>query len=72
MTETTPKPEADSPPLLVDRSEGILNLTMNRPKRLNGWTRQMMDAIRDALKAAAVDDEVKVVILTGEIGRAHV
>jgi peroxisomal 3,2-trans-enoyl-CoA isomerase len=53
------------PPLLVDKSDGILTLTMNTPKRLNGWTRQMMDAIRDALKTAESDDAVKVVILTG-------
>lgn len=65
MTETTLKPNPDGPPLLVDHSEGILTLTMNRPKRLNGWTRQMMDAIRDAFKAAAENDQVRVVILTG-------
>ena len=65
MTENKSKPKTDNPLLLVDQSEGVLTLTMNRPKQLNGWTRPMMDAIRDALKAAEEDEQVKVVILTG-------
>jgi len=38
---------------------------MNRPARLNGWTLEMMDALRHALLAAANDAEARVVILTG-------
>ena len=52
-------------PLLIETRDGVRTLTMNMPKRLNGWTRKMMDAIRDALKSATKDDGVKAVILTG-------
>jgi enoyl-CoA hydratase/carnithine racemase len=38
---------------------------MNDPKRLNGWTREMMDAIREAMNKAASDDRTKVLVLTG-------
>jgi len=51
--------------LLRDLDEGVLTLTMNNPKRLNGWTMEMMDAIKAAFIDAAVDDDVDVVILTG-------
>jgi enoyl-CoA hydratase/carnithine racemase len=65
VTGSNQTAELKASPLLIDKSDGVMTLTMNMPKRLNGWTRQMMDAIRDALKSAEDNDEVKVVILTG-------
>jgi len=38
---------------------------MNNPRRLNGWTAEMMAAIKEGLKAAAGDDKTRVLILTG-------
>ena len=38
---------------------------MNLPKRLNGWTLEMMDALAAAFARATADDETKVVVLTG-------
>ena len=38
---------------------------MNMPKRLNGWTGPMMDALKAALLEAAEDDACKALILTG-------
>lgn len=38
---------------------------MNLPRRLNGWTLEMMEALFGALTAAGEDDDVAVVILTG-------
>ena len=52
-------------PILVHKNEGVTTLTMNTPARLNGWTRQMMDAIRDGMSAAARDEETRVLVLTG-------
>lgn len=52
-------------PLIVQSDDGITTLTMNTPKRLNGWTGEMMDAIKNALRHAALDDSTRVVILTG-------
>ena len=49
--------------LLRDLDEGVLTLTMNNPKRLNGWTMEMMDAIKAAFKEAATNDDIKAIIL---------
>lgn len=40
-------------------------ITLNRPDRLNAWTPRMSLEVRDALHAAAGDDGVRVIILTG-------
>ena len=44
---------------------GVTTLTMNMPKRYNGWTFEMMTALREAFTKATHDDETKVLILTG-------
>ncbi len=51
--------------VLSSINNGVTTLTMNRPAKLNGWTVTMMQALREALTAAAQDDETKAVILTG-------
>ena len=38
---------------------------MNKPKKLNGWTTEMMDAFAMAFKNATKDVQTKVVIFTG-------
>ena len=55
----------DTSPVLVDKSAGVTTLTMNRPARLNGWTLEMMDALKAEFKGAAKDPETRVVVLTG-------
>ncbi|MBC9226814.1 enoyl-CoA hydratase [Aeromicrobium sp. 636] len=52
--------------LLVDRTDGVLRLTLNCPERLNSVTTEMFDAMSDALADA---DGVRVAVITGE-GRA--
>ena len=64
MTKTKPKP-ADRAPILTHKQDGVTTLTMNTPERLNGWTMEVMTALRAVFGAAADDDETKVVILTG-------
>ena len=44
----------------------ILTLTLNRPDKLNAFTGQMMDELISAFDNAGKDDEVRVVIVTGE------
>ena len=51
--------------LLKSTENGVTTLTMNNPKRLNGWTGAMMTALRDNFKDASVCDKTKAVILTG-------
>ncbi len=55
--------------LLIDQKDGVLTLTLNRPDVLNALTMGMMKGIRDALKKAATDKTIKVVVLTAS-GRA--
>ena len=38
---------------------------MNLPRRLNGWTLEMMDALFPALADAGSDDEVAAIVITG-------
>jgi len=42
-----------------------MTLTMNRPARLNGWTMEMMNALKDGFRTAAGDDDTRVLVLTG-------
>ncbi len=51
--------------ILYDVSEHIATVTLNRPDKLNAWTRKMYDEVRDAMLKAAQDDAVRVIILTG-------
>ena len=51
--------------LLREHTDGVTTLTMNNPKRLNGWTMSMLDALGKALREAADDPETKALILTG-------
>lgn len=56
---------SDTGPILTHKHDGVTTLTMDRPKRLNGWTMEMMDALKEGFRAAAVDEETKVLVLTG-------
>ena len=46
-------------------SKGVTVLRMNNPKKLNGWTASMLNALFDAFEEAEHDEDTKVVILTG-------
>lgn len=51
--------------LLVDRRDGVLLLTLNRPDVLNSFNRRMADELRAALGDAAGDAAVRAVLMTG-------
>ncbi len=55
--------------LVAERSDGVLTLTLNRPKTLNSLSPELMDALTAALDEARDDDAVRCVVLTGT-GRA--
>jgi enoyl-CoA hydratase len=55
--------------LLVDRSDGVLTLTLNRPDRLNALSPELADACATQLEQATTYDDVRVVVLRGA-GRA--
>jgi 2-(1,2-epoxy-1,2-dihydrophenyl)acetyl-CoA isomerase len=54
-----------SPSLLVERGDGVLTLTLNRPDVLNSFNREMALALQAALADAAADPSVRAVVLTG-------
>lgn len=43
----------------------IATITLNRPEKLNAWTRNMEQEVRQAMHHAAADDHVRVIVLTG-------
>lgn len=51
--------------ILYGVEKGVATVTLNRPDRLNAWTRQMERDVRDAMTEATRDDAVRVVVLTG-------
>jgi enoyl-CoA hydratase/carnithine racemase len=56
--------------ILLDISDGIATITLNRPDKMNAFTGRMMYEIIEALDITDADDAVKVVIFTGA-GRAY-
>ena len=65
MTAGVNPASGDTSPILTNNREGVTTLTMNRPARLNGWTMEMMDALKQGLRVAARDEGTSVVVLTG-------
>ena len=55
--------------ILYEVSDKIATITLNRPDRINAWTATMERDVRHAMEAAAGDDNVRVIVLTGA-GRA--
>jgi enoyl-CoA hydratase/carnithine racemase len=52
----------------VDREAGIVRLTLNNPGRGNAYDAAMRQALAGHLDDAAVDDDIKVVLLRGQGG----
>ncbi len=50
----------------VEVSERVLTITLNRPDRLNAWTATMGRELIEAFDRADADDEVRVIVVTGE------
>merc|ERR1719334_1489713 len=51
--------------VLSSTKNNVTTLTMNDPKKLNGWTGPMMLTLKDRFEQYAKDPETKVLILTG-------
>jgi enoyl-CoA hydratase/carnithine racemase len=55
--------------ILYSVDDRVATITLNRPDRMNAWTPTMERDVRHAMEAAAADDGVRVIVLTGA-GRA--
>ncbi|MBL8227140.1 MAG: enoyl-CoA hydratase [Bryobacterales bacterium] len=51
--------------ILYDVTDWVATITLNRPDRLNAWTRQMETEITSALRSAIDDEQVRAIVLTG-------
>lgn len=51
--------------LIEQLDDGVLTLTLNRPDRLNAWTQVMEDEFRGAIESAAIDAQVRAIVVTG-------
>ena len=59
----------DQPVLLVDDTDGVRTLTLNRPDAYNSFTAELKETLLAELRWAATEPSVRVVVLTGA-GRA--
>jgi enoyl-CoA hydratase/carnithine racemase len=51
--------------ILYTINDGIAIITLNRPDRLNAWTRVMAREVMEAAHRAEEDDKARVIVLTG-------
>ncbi|HZO38506.1 MAG TPA: enoyl-CoA hydratase/isomerase family protein [Methylomirabilota bacterium] len=58
------------PVVLVEKTEGVAILTLNRPEQLNAMNAQLSAELREAVARATDDDEVGCIVLTGAGTRA--
>ena len=59
-----------SPELLVESTDGVLTLTINRPELRNALSWAVISGLRDAVVAARTDPAVRVIVITGAGERA--
>src|ERR671937_171096 len=52
-------------PVLYEASAGVATLTLNRPDRLNAWTRELGARFYELVERAAEDAEVRTIVVTG-------
>ena len=58
--------------LLIDDIGAVRRITVNRPDKLNALNAATLDALREAFDAAAADERVRAVVLTGAGPKAFV
>lgn len=51
--------------IVYNVADRVATMTFNRPRRMNAWTAVMERDVRDAMIAAAEDDDGRVIVLTG-------
>ena len=64
-TKRPPRPEPAEPAALLQRSEGVLRVTLNRPRKRNAYSAGLRDALCEALTLAVEDPSIERVVLDG-------
>jgi 2-(1,2-epoxy-1,2-dihydrophenyl)acetyl-CoA isomerase len=65
MTLETSTQTGEATPLLATAGDGVLTITFNRPAVLNALNPELLDSLAETLRAAADDDAVRTVVITG-------
>src|SRR5438132_8085332 len=64
MTAPGQEEEMTGECVLVEKSEGVAILTMNRPEQLNAMSHQLSAELHDAVMRMSADDEVGCIVIT--------
>src|SRR5437773_3230098 len=56
--------------ILVEKTAGVVILTMNRPEQLNAMNHRLSSELHDAVMQASADDDVGCIVITGAGHRA--
>jgi len=56
------------PDAIIERSEHVMTITMNRPQRMNALTGQMLIRMYDAFVEASESPDIRCIVLTGSGG----
>jgi enoyl-CoA hydratase/carnithine racemase len=56
--------------IIVEKADGIATITLNRPEKMNAYTRHMQSEIVAAMDDIDADDDIRAVIFTGSGERA--
>ena len=56
------------PDAIVERDGHLMTITMNRPKRYNALSGEMLIRMYDAYEEASSDDEIRCILITGAGG----
>jgi enoyl-CoA hydratase len=56
--------------ILVEKTQGVAIITMNRPAQLNAMSRQLSEELHAAVTQMSADDEVGCIVITGAGDRA--
>jgi 2-(1,2-epoxy-1,2-dihydrophenyl)acetyl-CoA isomerase len=51
--------------LLLDKSDGIATITLNRPDKLNAFNDELSYALQETLTDLEKDNSIRVLIITG-------
>ncbi|WP_059104925.1 enoyl-CoA hydratase/isomerase family protein [Shouchella shacheensis] len=51
--------------LLIDQSQGVLTLTLNRPESLNAFSGEMIAGLTSAIQEAQTNEDVRVIVIAG-------
>lgn len=61
----SPRPDPDTPVVLMERDDDALHITLNRPHKRNAYSASLRDGLCEALELAMADNSVRHVVLDG-------